>query len=213
MATERGSLPIAVVRTSTLQSDGKDNRRGCSTDGVQGPKEGSIPISLRNLSYFSAYPLMRRTPHSATMLQKRPTNRVERTVVIGDLSQRQMVLKEHRERNKHLNRAVFNDWLLYTFVQTLVYKCMLYGKELILLDERDTSKICSGCGHKQAMPLWKRTYRCPNEHCRFVMDRDENSAVNILKRFFARLGPHTDDSVRCADVFTAIDDVNTFEHI
>ena len=34
---------------------------------------------------------------------------VERTVVVGDLSQRQMVMKEHKERNKHLNRAVYND--------------------------------------------------------------------------------------------------------
>jgi len=137
---------------------------------------------------------------------------VERTVVIGDLSQRQMVMKEHRERNKHLNRAVFNDWGLYTFTQMLVYKCMLYGKDLVILDERDTSKTCSGCGHKQNMPLWKRTYRCPE--CRLVVDRDENSAVNILKRYLARLGPHTGDPVRCADGFTAIDDVlNTFEHI
>ena len=60
---------------------------------------------------------------------------VERTVVIGDLSQRQMVIKEHRERNKHLNRAVFNDWGLYTFVQMLAYKCMLYGKELVIVTE------------------------------------------------------------------------------
>ena len=35
---------------------------------------------------------------------------VERTVVVGDLSQRQMVMNEHKERNKHLNRAVFNEW-------------------------------------------------------------------------------------------------------
>src|SRR6266481_3876539 len=35
---------------------------------------------------------------------------VERTVVIGDLSQRQMVMKEHAEQNKHRNRAVYNDW-------------------------------------------------------------------------------------------------------
>ena len=134
--------------------------------------------------------------------------------MVGDLSQRQMVMKEHRERNKHLNRAVFNEWGLYTFIQMLVYKCELYGKELVILDERGTSKTCSGCGHKQDMPLWKRTYRCPNPDCRLVIDRDENSAVNILKRYFARLGPHTERiSVRCADVFTAIDDVNTFEHI
>jgi putative transposase len=137
---------------------------------------------------------------------------VERTVVVGDLSQRQMVMREHRERNKHLNRAVFNEWGLYTFVQMLTYKCQLYGKDLQFLDERNTSKKCSGCGHLQAMPLWKRMYCCVE--CGLVMDRDENSAVNILARFLARLGPHMERiSVRCADVFTAIDDVNTFEHI
>ncbi len=114
---------------------------------------------------------------------------VERTVVVGDLSQRQMVIKEHQERNKYLNRAVYNDWGLYTFIQMLTYKCLLYGKELVTLDERNTSKMCSGCEHLQKMPLWKRTYACPE--CGLVMDRDENSAVNILTRFLARLGPHT----------------------
>ena len=130
---------------------------------------------------------------------------VERTVVIGDLSQRQMVMKEHAERNKHLNRAVFNDWGLYGFVQMLVYKCLLYGKELVFLDEKNTSKQCSGCGHLQAMPLYKRTYICTE--CGLELDRDENSAINILARYVARLEPHTGDPVRCADVFTAIDDV------
>jgi putative transposase len=114
---------------------------------------------------------------------------VERTVVIGDLSQRQMVMKEHRERNKHLNRAVFNDWGLYTFTQMLEYKCQLYGKELILENERNTSKACSGCGNLQAMPLWKRTYCCTV--CGLVLDRDENSAHNILTRYLARRGPYT----------------------
>jgi putative transposase len=137
---------------------------------------------------------------------------VERTVVVGDLSQRQLVMKEHRERNKHVNRAVFNDWGLYTFTQMLIYKCQLYGKDLQFLDERNTSKQCSGCGNLQAMPLWKRTYCCAE--CGLVMDRDENSAVNILMRFLARRGPHTGDPVRCAVVFTAIDNVvHTFEHI
>ncbi len=134
---------------------------------------------------------------------------VERTVVVGDLSQRQMVMKAHVERNKHLNRAVFNEWGLYGFVQMLVYKCLLDGKELVFLDERDTSKTCHACGAKQDMPLYKRTYRCTE--CGLVMDRDENSAHNILSRYLARLGPHTDRmSVRCADVFTAITRLNTF---
>ena len=120
----------------------------------------------------------------------------ERAVVIGDLSQRQMVMKkqEHetrKERNKRRirNRMVYNDWGLYTFVQMLSYKCEQVGKELHIISERDTSKTCHRCGYLQPMPLWKRTYHCPN--CRLVMDRDDNSAINIYQRFIARLGPHT----------------------
>jgi putative transposase len=116
---------------------------------------------------------------------------VERTVVIGDLSQRQMAMRERAKEkpNPFKNRAVFNDWGCYTFTQMLAYKCQLYGKELVKLDERNTSKTCSRCGHLQDMPLWKRTYRC--ENCGLVMDRDDNSAVNILARFLAQRGPHT----------------------
>jgi putative transposase len=122
---------------------------------------------------------------------------VERTVVIGDLSQRQMVMKEHEEKQRHKHRAVYNDWGLYAFIQMLAYKCLLAGKELLQIDERDTSKTCSGCGQMQPMPLYKRVYRCGN--CGLVMDRDENSAINILRRFLARLGPHTRRKrVRCA---------------
>lgn len=113
---------------------------------------------------------------------------VERTVIVGDLSQRQMVMREHQQKNKGLNREVFNDWGLYTFIQMLSYKCDLYGKDLVFLDERNTSKLCHACENVQAMPLWKRTYCCTV--CGLVMDRDENSAHNILKRYVARRGPH-----------------------
>jgi transposase len=63
------------------------------------------------------------------------------------------------------------------------------------------SKMCSGCGNIVTMPLWKYTYRCAE--CGWVMDRDENSAVNIFARYlaglvmeqlagyFTQLGPHT----------------------
>jgi putative transposase len=121
----------------------------------------------------------------------------ERAVVIGDLSQRQMVIKkqEHetcKERIKRRlrNRLVYNDWGLYGFVQMLAYKCLRFGKALTIVDERDTTKMCHACKCKQDMPLWKRMYRCENENCGLVMDRDENSAVNIYERFIARLGPH-----------------------
>ena len=124
-------------------------------------------------------------------------NLAERAVVIGDLSQRQMVIpKKERETRKERtkrrirNRIVYNDWGLYGFVQMLQYKCLRFGKELYIIDERDTTRMCHACKRLQDMPLWKRTYRCENENCGLVMDRDENSAVNIYERFVARLGPH-----------------------
>ena len=120
----------------------------------------------------------------------------ERAVVIGDLSQRQMVIKEkdqeipiERHKRRIRNRMVYNDWGLYGFVQMLTYKCLRFGKELYIISERDTTKTCHACKQMQAMPLWKRTYRCQN--CDLVMDRDENSALNIYQRFLARPGPHT----------------------
>jgi putative transposase len=102
---------------------------------------------------------------------------------------------------------VFNDWGLYTFVQMLEYKCLHAGKTLLRLDERYTSKDCSGCGARQDMPLWKRTYRCGT--CGLVRDRDENSAVNFLQRFLARLGPHTSPGEACG-VLRASAAINTF---
>jgi putative transposase len=120
----------------------------------------------------------------------------ERAVVIGDHALRQMVIKKQEEetpkqrRKRQIrNRMVYNDWGLYSFVQMLVYKCLRFGKELHIIDERDTTRTCHACKCKKDMPLWVRTYRCAN--CGLVMDRDENSAVNIYQRFLARLGPHT----------------------
>jgi putative transposase len=115
---------------------------------------------------------------------------VESTAVIGDLSQRQMVMKAHQEKNRHRNRADFNDWGLYGFVRMLDYTCQHAGKQLHRIDDRYMSQDCSACGQRQAMPLWKRTCRCGNPKCGVVMDRDENSAINIRERFLARLGPH-----------------------
>ena len=45
------------------------------------------------------------------------------------------------------------------------------------------------CSHGLSGTSTKR--KCPE--CGLVMDRDENSAVNILTRYLARLGPHTPD--------------------
>jgi putative transposase len=118
----------------------------------------------------------------------------ESAVVIGDLSQRQMVIKKkeeetpkQRRKRQIRNRLVYNDWGLYSFMQMLAYKCKRHGKELHLIDESYTTQMCHCCKQLQPMPLWKRTYRCPN--CGLVMARDDNSAINLYERFIAGLPP------------------------
>src|SRR5215468_2206741 len=71
----------------------------------------------------------------------------------------------------------------------LEYKCVLAGKTLEYIDERDSSKRCSRCGHLQPMPHNPRTYRCQN--CGLVLDRDENSAVNHAPAVLCPAPVHT----------------------
>jgi putative transposase len=126
----------------------------------------------------------------------------EGATVMGDLSQRRMVPTAHQEkraerrRTMGLNHAVFNDWGLSRLTQMLEYTCQRFAKELHRIAERSTSQDCSHCGQRQATPLWQRTYR--RGACGLAMDRDGDSAVTIRQRFLARLGPHTDASVRRA---------------
>jgi len=76
---------------------------------------------------------------------------------------------KERKKRRIRNRLVYNDWGLYGFVQMLKYKCLRFGKELSIISERDTTKMCHVCKHKQDMPLWKRTYCCANENCGLVL--------------------------------------------
>ena len=65
------------------------------------------------------------------------------------------------------------------FTQFLGYKLTERGKFLIRIDKwYPSSQNCHMCGHRQKMPLTKRTYICPS--CGMVMDRDYNAAINIL---------------------------------
>jgi len=112
------------------------------------------------------------------------------TIIVGNLSPKQMVKNDRRQGNskkyqKSLNRGVYNTGHLSRFIELLTYKASLIGKRVIVIDERNTSKICSSCGHqKEDMLLSERLYHC--EVCDIVRDRDQNAAINILKRFLSQ---------------------------
>ena len=61
----------------------------------------------------------------------------------------------------------------------IINKCLEYGIKLRLVDTYyPSTQICSSCGSRNKnIRLIDRTYVC--DKCRLVMDRDENSAINI----------------------------------
>ena len=54
------------------------------------------------------------------------------------------------------------------------------SEKVEFVDPTNTSQECSNCGRIVKKPLGQRTHKCP--FCGFVMDRDQNAAVNILKK-------------------------------
>ena len=59
------------------------------------------------------------------------------------------------------------------------YKAAEAGRVFVAVNPAYTSQTCSGCGHRQPMPLSTRIFNCPC--CNLHIDRDLNAALNILK--------------------------------
>ena len=107
-------------------------------------------------------------------LHKVTTNLVREydLIAMEDLKTANMV------KNHHLAKSISNQgWgMLRTMLQ---YKCEWYGKQLVIVNPRKTSQICSNCGYDDGKhTLDVRQWTCP--HCGMNHDRDINAARNIL---------------------------------
>ena len=82
-------------------------------------------------------------------------------------------------KNHNLARAIANQaWR--EIRRQLEYKCEWYGKQLVIVNPRKTSQICSNCGYDDGKhTLDIRQWTCPN--CGVSHDRDINAARNILQ--------------------------------
>ena len=103
------------------------------------------------------------------------------TIIVGDLNVKGM----GKSKIKGLNRSTQNTGTLGRFVEFLTYKAELMGKKVIRIDERYTSKTCCNCGLKHEMKLYNRRMICD---CGNNIDRDQNSAINIMYRFLSTNG-------------------------
>ena len=85
--------------------------------------------------------------------------------------------------NRTLNHSVHNTGSLGRFAEFLTYKAKLVGKRVIRTDESHTSQDCCLCKKRVKRKLWERIINCD---CGNYMDRDLNSAVNIMLNFLIK---------------------------
>lgn len=81
-------------------------------------------------------------------------------------------------RNHYLAKSI-NDASWSKFTQFLAYKAESAGCQIIQIDPKNTTQICSNCGNKIKKSLAVRIHKCS---CGLNIDRDYNSAINILKK-------------------------------
>jgi len=62
------------------------------------------------------------------------------------------------------------------------------GKIVVKVNSRNTSQECSVCGALHKISLSDRIFTCSTHTNNFLIDRDLNASVNILKRAFEKLG-------------------------
>ncbi len=86
--------------------------------------------------------------------------------------------------NKIVNRGI-GDVAWHQFVQCCIYKAEDAGRTVVLVDPRNTTKECSGCGEIVPKTLRDRKHICPD--CGLEMCRDLNASINILRRGLASL--------------------------
>jgi len=95
------------------------------------------------------------------------------TICVEDLNIK--YLKENG-KSRGLRRSIHSaSW--GRFYSYLSYKAESAGTELVKVDPRDTTQMCSNCGSIVKKDLSVRVHNCP--YCGFVADRDYNAAVNI----------------------------------
>jgi putative transposase len=96
-------------------------------------------------------------------------------IVFEDLAPQRMGTGKGRGMRKSIRDVAWTQ-----FISMTVSKAEEAGRTVILVDPRNTSKMCSQCGELVMKTLSTRTHTCPS--CGLVLDRDRNAALNILQR-------------------------------
>jgi putative transposase len=84
------------------------------------------------------------------------------------------------KRNKRGIRKSIMDAAWNQFISLTIGKAEEAGRTVVLINPKNTTKMCSQCSRLVPKERSERVHMCP--HCGLVLDRDKNAAINILAR-------------------------------
>jgi len=109
------------------------------------------------------------------------------------------------QENHYLAGAI-SDVSWSDFLRKLSFKAESAGRQVLRVDPRNTSQVCSKCNEEVKKSLSVRIHKCP--YCGLEMDRDVNAACNILKRATAGQA----GSYACGDSRWRVNESRTIRH-
>ena len=133
-----------------------------------------------NKCYYKKNSQIKQTLH---IQSKKLVNMNYNTIVVGDLSVKNLMSTEGVNENKKGIRKSFHKSNINMFLQFLGYKCQAKNINLTKIDEKWTTQLncLTGTIFKDRIKLNDRKVWLSDT---IVIDRDLNSAINIMKRWF-----------------------------
>ena len=96
------------------------------------------------------------------------------TIAMEDLSVKGL---KTISKNKGMKKS-YDDASLGELMRRISFKAESAGQRTVMVNPKDTSQTCSGCGAYVKKDLSQRMHECPD--CGLVLHRDINAAINIL---------------------------------
>jgi putative transposase len=153
------------------------NKRSKTT---KGSKRNLQLKKVLNKCYHKKNEQIKQTLH---IQSKKLANMNYNTIIVGDLNVKKLMNTEGVNENKKGIRKSFHNSNINMFLQFLKYKCQSRNTNLTKIDEKWTTQLncLTGKLFKHKIELKDRKVQLSDT---IIIDRDLNSAINILHRWF-----------------------------
>ena len=147
---------------------------------TKGSKRNLMLKNTLNKCYHKKNEQIKQTLH---IQSKKLVNMNYNTIIVGDLSVKKLINSEGINKNKKGIRKSFYQSNIDMFLQFLSYKCQSKNINLTKIDEKWTTQLncLTGKLFKDKVELHNRVVQLSEG---IIIDRDLNSAINILNRWF-----------------------------